>query len=146
MGFRTAAQVALLLVVVGGSLPSFGAAQETAPAPTVDRPAAIEGILLEIRVGDRTKRFGPLKVDETITVETLLRRIAESDSTFLFTSRGKGETFFVTGIDGHENEGRGGRNWFFLVDDKLGDRGAGSFEVTSGRTVRWEYRDGGLDR
>ncbi len=146
MGIRTAAQIALLLVVAGGSFPAFGAAQETAPAPTVERSVPIEGILLEIRVGDETKRFGPLKVEGKLTVETLLRRIAESEPTFRFTSRGKGETFFVTGIDGRDNEGRGGRNWFFLVDDKLGDRGAGSFEVESGQTVRWEYRGGGLDR
>jgi len=108
--------------------------------------AAEQGVVMEVRIGDETTRFEPLEVAEPITVETLMKRLAERDEKFRFEARGSSETCFVTSILGHRNEGRGGRNWLLMVDGKLADRGAGSFKVGPGKIVVWQYRGGGPDR
>lgn len=126
--------IAAVLTWSGGTV-SYGQEADTS-----------KSIVLEVRIGDEVTRFDPIEVTEPITVETLMKRLAERDEKFRFEARGSGETCFVTEILGHRNEGRTGRNWFLMVDEKLADRGAGSFEVGPGKKVVWQYRGGGLDR
>jgi hypothetical protein len=56
-----------------------------------------------------------------------------------FESTGRGETAFVSAIGGIENEGAAGDNWVFHVNEQLGDRGSGVFEVNTGDQVLWTF-------
>ena len=98
-------------------------------------------VLLKVKIGDEVREFGPVE----ITVEKLMRDLAERDGEFQFEAQGKGETFFVTSVLGRANEGRGGRNWVFQVNDQLAKRGAGTLEIEAGAVVTWEFR-GRADR
>ena len=116
-----------------------------------DRGEANDGIVFEIKLGDdeEVQRFEPLALaasGKPETAEQLMRRLAEREGAgFRFESRGNGATFFVTSINGRANEGRGGKNWFLLVNGELSKRGAGTTEVPAGATVQWHYRGGGLE-
>lgn len=100
---------------------------------------------LKVKIGDEVRDFGPVEITGKITVEKLMRDLAERDEDFQFESQGKGETFFVTSVLGKTNEGRGGRNWVFRVNDQLAKRGAGTLEIGAGAVVTWEFR-GRADR
>ena len=54
--------------------------------------------------------------------------------------RSSGSTAFLTQIDNVANEGGGGRNWVFRVNDKLGDRSCGIYKVNSGDTITWRFQ------
>lgn len=118
------------------------------PAPTEPAPLGEREIRLEIKIGDEVTRFAPISLREgetELSVESIMKRLAETERRFSFEARGEGETFFVTRVLGRENEGRGGRNWFLLIDQQLSPRGAGSAKVGGKTVVTWVYRGGGLE-
>lgn len=53
--------------------------------------------------------------------------------------RGTGERAFVESIDSLKNEGGGGNNWIYRVNDETGSKGAGVFEVDPGDKISWSY-------
>ena len=54
--------------------------------------------------------------------------------------RSSGSTAFLTQIDDVTNEGGGGRNWVFRVNDKLGDRSCGIYKLKEGDTILWRFQ------
>lgn len=72
------------------------------------------------------------------TVLSILER-AQNMNRLKVRFRGSGETAFVTSIGGIENEGADGQNWIFKVNDQLGDKSAGVFEVNPGDTIYWTF-------
>ena len=61
------------------------------------------------------------------------------DRTLTVVSRGNGKNVFVQSLNGVENEGAGGDNWVYFVDDQLADRGCGDWRLTAGQQVRWRF-------
>lgn len=120
-----------------------------AALPCRDRAEAAvsieEPISLEIKFGEDRPAllFKGLVWKEGMTVFDVMQAAQERDADFKFKYRGKGETLFVTEIAGQTNEGAGGNNWVFLVDDQLGKRGCGVVQVAAGQRVQWRF---GKDR
>ena len=51
-----------------------------------------------------------------MTVFEVLEAVAAKSDKFKFKHRGKGETCFITSLNGKSNEGVQGRNWIFHVN------------------------------
>jgi hypothetical protein len=47
---------------------------------------------------------------------------------------------FITAIDDAANEGDGGRNWRYTVNDQPARTSAGVAEVKAGDTILWRFR------
>ena len=75
---------------------------------------------------------------EDDTVMSILTR-ARDKGQLEFVSRGKGETAFVSAIDGVENEKAAGDNWTYRVNGQLGDRSCGVFQVKSQDEILWLF-------
>lgn len=87
---------------------------------------------------DKNLEFNDIPWQDEMTVEDVLRHVMKNEE-FRFRSRGRGETFFVIQIAGLANQGAKGKNWIFLVNEKLGDRGAGAYSVPKDATVKWHF-------
>lgn len=98
-------------------------------------------VTLEIKYGGsrEDREFEEIPWREGMTVFDVLVQARRVDREFAFRHRGSRDTLFVTSIDGIENRGARGPNWIFRVDDKLGDRSAGAFEVKAGQKVIWHF-------
>ena len=64
---------------------------------------------------------------------------AQEQGNLTFESTGRGETAFISAIGGVKNEGAAGDNWVFRVNQQLGDRGSGVFQVNSGDQLLWTF-------
>ena len=53
--------------------------------------------------------------------------------------KGTGETAFVISVGGVENLGAKGDNWTYRVNDQLGDRSSGVFNLQDGDKVTWMF-------
>lgn len=104
-----------------------------------------ETVSLEIKFGDDREplHFKGVVWKEGMTVFDVMQAAQEQDAEFKFKYRGKGETLFVTEIADQPNEGAGGKNWVFFVDDQLGKRSCGAVQVAAGQRVQWRF---GKDR
>jgi hypothetical protein len=58
-----------------------------------------------------------------------------------FSHKGSGESAFLISIDESANEGRGrtSKNWFYRVNDQLGDESFGLKELSAGDKVLWHF-------
>ena len=129
----------------GPEPPSSAAVAPAAAEDALEVPA--NEVHVEVKIGDELIRFEPLMLTEPgrkQSVEQWMKLLDEQDESFRFEANGTGATFFVIEVQGQRNEGRGGKNWFLLIDGKMSMRGAGSTEVGGGSTITWLYRAGGL--
>jgi hypothetical protein len=55
------------------------------------------------------------------------------------TKKGSGESAFVTGIDGVQNQGADGPNWTYSVNDKIADRSFAIYKLKPGDQVLWKF-------
>lgn len=109
--------------------------------------AKAQTVRLVVDYGDGVeKHFAALNWKKGLTVLDALNAAKASPHGITFEHAGSGETTFVTRIDDLKNEGaRGGkRNWTYRVNEKLVDKGAGTYELKAGDAVRWVYSDKGL--
>lgn len=129
--FRT---IILLLAVV---VVSMVGCQRKQPGPsittemiTIDVCIAFQG-----RRGDVTEKLN-LRVPATAL--DALRETAKLHNIEVKT-QGAGDTAFVTSVGGVENLGAKGDNWTYRVNDQLGDRSSGVFNVQDGDKVTWMF-------
>lgn len=143
--FRLFLSFSSLLLGLACLSPSIGFAQETTE-DSETLPLGEREVRIEVKIGDEVTQFAPLTLPEgeaEATVETLMKRLAETERRWSFEARGEGELFFVTKILGRENEGRGGRNWILLINGEKSPRGAGSAKVGGQTVITWTYMGGG---
>lgn len=126
--------VALLLLACG-----VGCDSSPANAP-VTTGLDIGSVDLVIDFGPGEKRNIEVAVpcSEKSTVFSILDR-AQKMGDLKFVSAGSGDTTFVKSIGSVENEGAGGSNWIFLVNDETGDKSAGIFSVKPADVVKWRF-------
>ncbi len=87
----------------------------------------------------RLREYDDVPWREGMTVRDALSAAAEASGGVRFSQRGSGESAFLTNIDGVENEGAGGRNWTYTVNDKLGDRSFEIYPLSLGDRVLWRF-------
>lgn len=96
-------------------------------------------VALEINFGEsKSSKSIDVVCSPDSTVLLSLER-AQQMNKLKFESKGSGERTFVESIDGVGNEGAGGKNWIYRVNDKLGDKSAGVFEVAPGDKISWSW-------
>jgi hypothetical protein len=98
-------------------------------------------IRLTIDYGDGVeKSFVKLEWKEKMTVFDALQAAKKHERGIKLKHTGSGETVFIVAIDDLENEGQGGRNWRYSVNDQGARVSAGVAELKAGDTVVWRFR------
>lgn len=119
----------------GAQVARLGANEPNEP----QQPATERSVELTIDYGDGVeKRFTALPYQSGLTVLGLMELASQHPRGVKFEYRGKGETAFLKSIDGLANEGRG-RNWIFLVNDRLGETSFAIQSLQTGDKVRWRF-------
>jgi hypothetical protein len=86
-----------------------------------------------------TKQFDDIPWRERMTVLDAMKAAHNRCPGVRFEYRGSGATAFLTKIDDVKNEGAGGRNWLFRVNDKLAERSFGVVQLKANDRVNWEF-------
>jgi hypothetical protein len=133
-GTKRSGQIFALGIVCIACLLMTIAATEAATVGVADP------IVLKITMDDETAEFEMTAFDGDLSIADIMKKIAETEKEFRYKSRGRGDTFFVTEINGRKNEGARGRNWIFKVNGKLGNKSAGSFKIKAGDKVEWNFQ------
>ena len=119
-----------ILFITCLALAAVAAAQDTSPT-----------IRLTIDYGDGVeKSFTRIEWKEKMTVFDALQAAEKHERGIKLKHTGSGETVFIVAIDGQENEGQGGRNWRYSVNDQGARMSAGVAELKAGDAVVWRYR------
>lgn len=77
-----------------------------------------------------------------MTVLDVMRDLSRHAHPLTFEFRGKGETAFLTSIQGVKNQGGEGGNWIFRVNGKLAKQGCGVTALEKGDTILWRFTGG----
>lgn len=126
-GWRRSARMAVFVMSL--ALSQRCAAQEAAPA-----------VRLTIDYGDGVqKTFVALPWKDKLTVFDALQAAERHPRGIRLAYTGKGDTTFVTAIDGQENEGADQRNWRYTVNDQPARYSAGVMELKNGDSVVWRF-------
>jgi hypothetical protein len=83
--------------------------------------------------GDKPTLWKQIPWSPGMTVRGLLT----SASFGTLAEKGRGQSAFLVGIDGVQNEGAGGRNWMYSVNGKRGDRSFAIYQLQPGDDVLW---------
>ena len=106
----------------------------SARSPTATTASKVYEVRLIIDFNGRKENLElTAKASEGDQVFDVICRELEVDST------GQGRNVFVRAINGVENEGGGGDNWIFFVDDVLSNRGCGDYVIKPGQQIRWRF-------
>jgi hypothetical protein len=98
-------------------------------------------VTLVVDFGDGVqKRFTAIPWKEEMTVLDALEHARRHPRGIRFEHRGSGRTAFLLEIDGLRNEGATGRNWIFMVNEKLARQSCGVTVLEAEDTVVWEFR------
>lgn len=127
------------LVVVDG--PGVRASQD-APPQAADAAHTVR-VIIDFDNGAQ-RVYTSLPWSKGMTAFEALKLASEHPQGFKLDSRGRGETAFITGIDGVANE-RGGsspRFWRYWVNTDFATRGAGVQELQPSDVVLWRYGRG----
>lgn len=127
-----------LCVLILGVLSLFGC-DSSGKSTGVQRDVGTVSLKIDFGGDKKSEMIDVVCSPESTVLSTLER--AQNMNKLKVKFRGSGETAFVTSIGGVENEGADGQNWIFLVNDELGDRSAGVFEVQPGDTISWSFGD-----
>jgi hypothetical protein len=99
-----------------------------------------KSVRLTIDYGDGVqKTFVALTWTEKMTVFDALGAAEKHSRGIKVTHTGSGETVFITGIDDAVNEGQGGRNWRYTINDRNARYSAGVAELKAGDAVVWRF-------
>ncbi len=97
-------------------------------------------VRLTIDYGDGVqKTFVALPWNDKLTVFDALKAAERHPRGIQVSLTGAGETTFITAMDGQENEGAGGRNWRYTVNDQPARHSAAVMELKSGDSVVWRF-------
>jgi hypothetical protein len=98
-------------------------------------------IRLTIDYGDGVeKSFTRLEWKDKMTVFDALQAAEKHERGIKLKHTGGGETVFIVAIDDLENEGQGGKNWRYNVNDQGARVSAGVAELKAGDAVVWRFR------
>jgi len=101
---------------------------------------AAQTVRLTIDYGDGVqKTFLNLEWKEKLTVFGALEAAEKHPRGIKVEHSGSGETIFIKAIDDAANEGQGGRNWRYSVNDEGGRTSAGIAELKPGDRILWRY-------
>ncbi len=138
----------VLLAIVFLALVSVA---QWAPKPTVPPPSLAaawapqptgQTVSLEIDFGNGAKKtFAALPWEEGMTVGEVMELARRFGPGIVFSQIGEGERGFLGSLDGVANQGAGGRNWIYRVDDR---HAHGSFcleKLEVGGRVLWTFGD-----
>jgi hypothetical protein len=97
-------------------------------------------VKLTIDYGDGVqKTFLNLEWKEKLTVFGALQAAEKHPRGIKVEHSGSGETTFIKAIDDAANEGQGGRNWRYSVNDEGGRTSAGIAELKPGDRILWRF-------
>lgn len=98
-------------------------------------------VTVEVDFGSdkRAKSIDVVCSPDSTVLDSLER--AQNTNELKFEHSGSGETAFVNSIDGVKGKGAEGGNWTFRVNDQLGDKSAGIYEVKPGDVISWKFGD-----
>jgi hypothetical protein len=134
----------LILLAFAGRVshqPPTGPAGATAPW-TPSPPAEGETVRLTIDFGNgATHEFAALPWQTEMTVADLLVSAQRFRPGIQFTQIGRGETGFLSALDGLANEGAGGRNWLYRVDGRHAHQSFCLEKLEPGSHVLWSFTD-----
>ena len=100
----------------------------------------LKAVQLTIDYGDGVQKiFVALPWKEKLTVFAALQAAVQHPRGIKVQHTGSGETTFVTAIDDRSNEGQGGSNWRYTVNDQPVPVSAGVAELKAGDTVVWKF-------
>ncbi|MBN1852764.1 MAG: DUF4430 domain-containing protein [Pirellulales bacterium] len=112
----------------------------SAPAQFPANPPDGKTVSLEIDFGNgATRKFHTLPWHDGMTVMDLMESAAAYRPGLRFSSRGAGESAYLTAIDGITNENHGGRNWIFYLRDTPSPQGMGRQRLEPGDAILWKY-------
>ncbi len=138
----------VLLVSVGIALgnrqlgPQSASPQTTANWTPSSEPQG-STVALEIDFGNGAKKqFAALPWRAGMTVADLMGQASKFRPGIEFDQQGEGAGGLLTAIDGLKNEGSGGRNWRYRVDDRYGEVSFCLQSIEPGMRVLWEFAAG----
>ncbi|MCH7751799.1 MAG: hypothetical protein IH898_06550 [Planctomycetes bacterium] len=138
----------VLLVSVGIVLgnrqpgPQSASPETTANWTLSDEPQG-STVALEIDFGNGAKKqFAALPWRTGMTVADLMGQASKFRPGIEFDQHGEGASGLLTAIDGLKNEGSGGRNWRYRVDDRYGEVSFCLQPIEPGMRVLWEFATG----
>lgn len=112
--------------------------QQATPGASAKKQTAV--VTLTVDYGDGAqKRFPAIPWKAKMNVVNALDWAGKHPRGIKFTQRGRGALTMITQIDDLKNGGADDRNWVFRVNDKLGDRSSGIFELKAGDRVLWKF-------
>lgn len=133
-------------MVLFEKFPSF--ARLLLAALTLALPASVPGqentspaVRLTVDYGDGVqKTFTALAWKSGQTVFDALQAAAQHPHGIRFDHRGTGESTFISAIDDCANEGQGGRNWRYSVNDRPAQMSCGVTEIKAGDSILWHFK------
>lgn len=100
-------------------------------------------VALEIDFGNGAKKqFAALPWRPEMTVSQVMEEAHKFRPGISFTQVGTGASGLLTAIDGVKNEGSGGKNWRYRVDDHFAEVSFCLEPVEPGAGVLWEFAAG----
>jgi hypothetical protein len=125
-----------------GSTSSDTRSEQSSTGPTTKSPDAATGqtVALAIQFGnDRERRFDEVPWREGMTVDDLLTLASRQADGISYVVQGRKAMALLTRIDDAANEGAGGRNWTYSVNDQRADRSFAVYELQPGDKVLWTF-------
>lgn len=146
-GWIFPALLALVLLVVYGVTRAAPDATTEPPSnalsgwtPTQQPTGETVRLTLDFGNGVR-KEFASLAWQPNMTVADVLAAAEAYRPGITYVQQGVGESGFLTSLDGLGNEGAGGRNWLYRVDDRHAHVSFCLEKVEPGMHVLWTFTD-----
>lgn len=115
----------------------------TLPGAVAAEPATAPNTLrMVIDYGDGVeKHFTAIPFKQGMTALDALKYAQKHPRGIKFEGTGSGATYFITSLDGIENQAGEGqdKNWIFSVNDKKGNKSCAVTELKPTDVVRWKY-------
>ena len=102
---------------------------------------AADGEIVSLRIdfGNGAIRQFDLPWQPEMTIEGLLLAAREFSPGITYVQQGKGETGYLSALEGLSGEGAGGRNWKYEVDGEYGKTSFCLQKLTPGQQVVWKF-------
>lgn len=116
--------------------------RQSAQGWTPAQPVDAESVRLTIDFGNgATLEYAALPHQSEMTVATLLEAAREFRPGITFQQSGSGAGGFLQSLSGVANQGAGGRNWIFRVNDEHAHQSFCLEKVSPGSHVLWSFTD-----
>lgn len=119
------------------------------PPPADGKQPSVGAATIRFEGLDGPAWAGPIAVDLApgATVLSATRAVrADAASPLAVEVQGSGANAFVLAIGGKPNEGAGGRNWLYSLNEEPGAVGAGAQPLEPGDRVLWKFTADGYTR